>query len=108
MASFKYTLLENIHMIWNRSGSCMMLQHVFLKEHPQGVYEQDSLLWWIPLIYLTPDNLDPSALYDPVVWMKEERHTNIINLPGPDFFIIVNPEEIGEFSMHVAGFLSVP
>lgn len=84
------------------STNGVMLQHVFLKEHSHDVYDQDSLLWWVPLIYVTYDNLDPSAVHDTVMWMKEERHTNIVNLPGPDYFIIVNPDEIGELSMHAA------
>lgn len=71
---------------------------MFLKDRPQDMCERDSLLWCIPLIYMTADNLDVSAPRDPVVWMKEERYININNLPGPDFFIIVNPDEIGELS----------
>jgi hypothetical protein len=104
MVSFKYTLLKKKSTLYRTAVKIVILQHVFFKEHPQDVYEQDSLLWWIPLIYVTPDNLDPSDLHEPVMWMKEERHTNIVNLPGPDYFIIVNPDEIGELSMHVAGF----
>jgi hypothetical protein len=77
----------------------IMLQHVFLKERPQDMCERDTLLWWIPLIYITSDNLDASAPHDPVVWMREERYTSINNLPGRDSFIIVNPNEIGELSV---------
>jgi len=89
---------EVLHTAPTLYKNWVMLQHVFLKERPQDVQEQDSLLWCIPLIYLTPDNLDPSAPHDPVVWMNELRHVTIVNLPGPDFFIIVNPDEIGELS----------
>jgi hypothetical protein len=74
-----------------------MLQHVFLKEHPQNASEREAVLWWVPLIYITPNNMEP---HGPVIWMKDERHTNINNLPGPDSFIILNPDEIGKLPVH--------
>ncbi|PNF41264.1 hypothetical protein B7P43_G01487 [Cryptotermes secundus] len=83
-----------------QDNSASVEQHVFLKDRPQDMCERDSLLWCIPLIYMTADNLDVSAPRDPVVWMKEERYININNLPGPDFFIIVNPDEIGMFMVN--------
>ena len=69
---------------------------MFLKEEAYDFQDRDSLLWWVPLSYLTPDNLNPSAIEEPVVWMQEERHISLLNLPGPDSFVIVNPEEIGK------------
>jgi hypothetical protein len=77
-----------------------MFQHVFIKESPPAVSEREAMLWWVPLIYVTPDSLEP---HGPVTWMKEERHTNISNLPGPESFVILNPEEIGELPVHAHG-----
>jgi len=74
-----------------------MLQHVFLKESTPDISEREAMLWWVPLIYVTPDNMEP---HGPVAWMKDERHTNISNLPGPESFVILNPEEIGELPVH--------
>jgi len=74
-----------------------MLQHVFLKESPPDVYEKETMFWRVPVIYVTPDDMEP---YGPVMWTKEEGHTNIGNLPGPESFVILNPEEIGELPVH--------
>jgi len=74
-----------------------MLQHVFLKESPIDVSESEAMLWWVPLIYITPDNMEP---HGPVMWMKDERYTNISNMPGAESFVILNPEEIGELPVH--------
>ncbi|PSN54261.1 hypothetical protein C0J52_08613 [Blattella germanica] len=79
---------------WILKDRFPVVTHVFLRQRPHDVQERDSLVWWVPLVYLTPDNLDPSSSHEPVVWMKEEKHTSLINLPGPDFFIIVNPDEV--------------
>ena len=73
-----------------------MLQHVFVKEYPPDVSEREAMFWWVPLIYVTPDDMEPRG---PVTWMKDERHTNISSLPGPESFVILNPEEIGELSV---------
>jgi hypothetical protein len=70
---------------------------MFIKESLQYVSERESMLWWVPLIYITPDDMEPRG---PVTWMKDERHTNISNLPGPESFVILNPEEIGELPVH--------
>jgi hypothetical protein len=77
-----------------------VLQHVFLKERPHDAHERDTLLWCIPLVYITPDSLNASVPRGQVVWMKEQRYININNLPGPDSFVIVNPNEIGELSAY--------
>jgi hypothetical protein len=74
-----------------------MLQHVFLREYPKDVSESEAMLWWVPLIYVTPYNMEP---HGPVTWMKDERYTNISNLPGPESFVILNPEWIGELPVH--------
>lgn len=37
----------------------------------------------------------------PLVWMKKEREIELKNLPDKDQFIIVNPEEIGTFSLNL-------
>jgi hypothetical protein len=60
------------------------------------MHERDTLLWCIPLVYITSDNLNASVPRGQVVWMKEERYISINNLPGHDSFVIVNPNEIGE------------
>ncbi|XP_069676743.1 aminopeptidase N-like isoform X2 [Periplaneta americana] len=81
-------------------NSASVEQHVFLKERPQDMQERDSLLWWVPLMYLTQDNLDSGAPHEPVVWMKEEKLASLSNLPGPESFIVVNPDEIGMFMVN--------
>jgi hypothetical protein len=70
---------------------------MFIKECTQDVSEMEAMLWWVPLIYITPDNMEPRG---PVIWMKDESHTNISNLPGPESFVILNPEEIGKLPVH--------
>jgi hypothetical protein len=80
-----------------QDNSACVEQHVFLKESPPDMSERETMLWWVPLIYVTPDNMEP---HGPVTWMKDERHTNISNLPGPESFVILNPEEIGLFMVN--------
>ncbi|XP_063218253.1 aminopeptidase N isoform X2 [Bacillus rossius redtenbacheri] len=74
-------------------------QHMFLRERPHDVPDRDKMLWYIPIMYLTPDNLNVSAI-SPVAWMKKQKEITVADLPGPDQFIIVNPEEIGMFMVN--------
>lgn len=74
-------------------------QKVYLRERPHDVPEQDKMLWWIPLIVVTQDNLNFKNS-TPYTWLRKTRDVSLVNLPGPDKFIIVNPEEIGPFPVN--------
>lgn len=74
-------------------------QKVYLRERPHDVPEQDKMLWWIPVVLVTEDKLDFQNT-NPRLWMKKVREVEIDSLPGPDKFIIVNPEEIGPFPVN--------
>ncbi|XP_067015197.2 aminopeptidase N [Anabrus simplex] len=74
-------------------------QHVFLKERPHDLANKDKLLWWIPIQYITRHSMDIHNSR-PVAWMEKQRHITVKNLPGPESFIIVNPDEIGMFMVN--------
>nr|CAD7255953.1 unnamed protein product [Timema shepardi] len=74
-------------------------QHMFLRERPHDVPNKEKMVWYIPIMYISPDNLDISAAR-PVAWMKNEKEITVADLPDPDKFIIVNPEEIGMFMIN--------
>lgn len=74
-------------------------QRVYLRERPHDVPEQDKMLWWIPLILITQDNLNFND-FKPHLWMKKTRDIILTNLPAEDKFVIVNPEEIGPFPVN--------
>lgn len=74
-------------------------QKVYLRERPHDVPEQDKMLWWVPLVIISEDNLDFSNS-TPFAWIEKQRLTTISNLPGEGKFIIVNPEEIGPFPVN--------
>nr|CAD7586017.1 unnamed protein product [Timema genevievae] len=75
------------------------MQHMFLRERPHDVPNKEKMVWYIPIMYISPDNLDISAAR-PVAWMKNEKEITVADLPDPDKFIIVNPEEIGMFMIN--------
>lgn len=72
---------------------------VYLRERPHDVPEQDKLLWWIPLVVVTQDQLNFTNSR-PVKWMKKTRELTLENMPDSDQFIIVNPEEIGTYELN--------
>lgn len=65
-----------------------------MRDRPHDVPDQDKLLWWIPIVLISQDNMNFTNS-TPTVWMKKEREIVMNNLPGPESFIIINPEEIG-------------
>lgn len=79
--------------------TAVVSQRVYLRERPHDVPEQDKMLWWIPLILITQDNLNFNN-FKPYLWMKKTRDIILTNLPADDKFIIVNPEEIGPFPVN--------
>nr|CAD7424699.1 unnamed protein product [Timema monikensis] len=87
-----YTLTEKSF----RSGLQKFLED---RERPHDVPNKEKMVWYIPIMYISPDNLDISAAR-PVAWMKNEKEITVADLPDPDKFIIVNPEEIGMFMIN--------
>lgn len=81
------------------ASTAVVTQRVYLRERPHDVPEQDKMLWWIPLILITQDNLDFNH-FKPNQWLKKTRNIILTNLPAQDKFVIVNPEEIGPFPVN--------
>ncbi|KAJ9584301.1 hypothetical protein L9F63_021370, partial [Diploptera punctata] len=91
-------------------NSASLEQHVFIREQPRALTEDEQeLLWWIPVAYLSPENMDLNSLI-PVAWMRGEKYLNITYLPNENSFIIVNPTDSGMFmvnyDLHNWGLLS--
>ncbi|KAJ4440548.1 hypothetical protein ANN_08693, partial [Periplaneta americana] len=68
-------------------------QHLFLQDPHNATQEERDFVWWIPIEYLTPNNLDVNSTH-PVSWMGERTH-NIGNLPDMQSFVIMNPTGAG-------------
>lgn len=68
---------------------------MYLRDRPHDVPDQDKLLWWIPIVLITQDQMNFSNT-TPVCWMKKEREIVLPNLPTAENFVIINPEEIGK------------
>lgn len=81
------------------ANTAIASQRVYLRERPHDVPEQDKMLWWIPLILVTQDNLNFTN-FVPHRWMKKSRDIILINMPAENKFIIINPEEIGPFPVN--------
>lgn len=81
------------------ASTAVVSQRVYLRERPHDVPEQDKMLWWIPLILVTQDNLNFKN-FVPNQWIKKTRDIILTKLPAEDKFIIVNPEEIGPFPVN--------
>lgn len=79
--------------------TAIVSQRVYLRERPHDVPEQDKMLWWIPLIMVTQDNLSFTD-FKPNQWMKKSRDLILTNMPDENKFVIVNPEEIGPFPVN--------
>ncbi|KAJ8870570.1 hypothetical protein PR048_029593, partial [Dryococelus australis] len=71
-------------------------QHVFLSKKFYHVPDTEQMLWYIPVMYLTAENVNVSAVR-PAAWMKNQRQITLSGLPRSYQFIIVNPAEIGMF-----------
>lgn len=82
-----------------QKNSAVASQRVYLRERPHDVPEQDKMLWWVPLILVTEDNLNFTN-FVPQKWIRKTRNTTMENLPAADKFIIINPEEIGPFPVN--------
>jgi aminopeptidase N len=80
-------------------NTATLSQKVYLRERPHDVPHQDKMLWWIPVIMVTQDNLD-FVNTTPKKWMKKVREIELASMPSADKFIIVNPEEIGPFPVN--------
>ncbi|XP_035914900.1 aminopeptidase N [Anopheles stephensi] len=76
-----------------------VMQKLYLRERPHDVLDKDKMLWWIPLVVVTQDRLNFGNI-SAVKWMKQVREIKLEELPKPDEFIIVNPEEIGPFPVN--------
>lgn len=69
-------------------------QKVYLRERPHDIEGKDKMLWWIPVIMISEDNLDFKNS-TPFTWLKNVREIELSSFPvAKDKFIIVNPEEI--------------
>ncbi|XP_066994898.2 aminopeptidase N-like [Anabrus simplex] len=77
------------------NNSALVKQEVFIRRWPYKIPGQESMLWWIPITYLSQENLDIHNISF-ITWMKE-REINIENMPAPSSYVIVNPEDIGMF-----------
>ncbi|PSN45062.1 hypothetical protein C0J52_03993 [Blattella germanica] len=60
--------------------------------------EEKTFIWWLPIMYLTPNKLDPKAI-ETIKWTNEKSST-ITDLPDANSFIIVNPTDEGTFFLH--------
>ena len=68
---------------------------MFIREQPRTITEDEQeLLWWIPIAYLSPENMDLNSVL-PIAWMRGEKYLNITYLPDENSFIIVNPTDSG-------------
>nr|CAD7568774.1 unnamed protein product [Timema californicum] len=76
-------------------NTAQVKQQIFLRERPHDISGRD-IVWYIPLMYITPDNLNASVPR-PKVWMKNQKEVTVQNLPDKDQFVIFNPEETGMF-----------
>lgn len=81
------------------ANTAKVSQRVYLRERPHDVPEQDKMLWWIPLIVVSQDNLSFNN-FKPTQWMRKTREVVLSNMPDADKFVIVNPEEIGPFPVN--------
>lgn len=81
------------------ANTALVSQRVYLRERPHDVPHQDKLLWWIPLIVVTQDNLNFDN-FKPNQWMKKTREVTLANMPDENKFVIINPEEIGPFPVN--------
>lgn len=61
-----------------------------------GTNVDESLTWIIPLIVVPQNDLN-FTFVRPLAWMKDEKKITVRDLPSSNYFVIVNPEEIGDY-----------
>ncbi|XP_050303847.1 aminopeptidase N [Anthonomus grandis grandis] len=81
------------------NNTAIINQRVYLRERPHDVPDQEKFLWWIPLVVIRQDKMN-FLNTTPPMWMRKDREVEMKNLPDKDYFIIVNPEEIGPFPVN--------
>ncbi|XP_063218255.1 aminopeptidase N-like [Bacillus rossius redtenbacheri] len=81
------------------ANTAVLRQHVFLRERPHNIPGKDRMLWYIPVMYVSGDNSSATDLR-PTAWLRNERQITVEDLPGPESFVVVNPEQIGEFAVN--------
>ncbi|KAK6617492.1 hypothetical protein RUM44_005080 [Polyplax serrata] len=96
------------------NNSAEAVQSVFIRDHldENTTSVDDNLTWQIPLVIVPQNNLNFDTT-KPVAWMKDEKRIIVSDLPSSNYFVIVNPEEIGPFVVNydvynwnlLAGFL---
>ncbi|GJQ74272.1 hypothetical protein Trydic_g19171 [Trypoxylus dichotomus] len=92
--------LPVVNVIRNYDNNTVNItQKVYLRERPHDVPDQDRLLWWLPIIIVKQTKLDFRNT-TPIVWMRNEKTIILPDMPGSDYFIIMNPEEIGPFPVN--------
>ncbi|XP_066994895.2 endoplasmic reticulum aminopeptidase 1 isoform X2 [Anabrus simplex] len=79
-----------------KNNTALFEQDVFIKRWPYKIPGQESMLWWVPITYMSQENLDVHNISF-ITWMKEEREITIEDMPDSNSFIIINPEDIGMF-----------
>lgn len=79
---------------YDKNGATVK-QHIFLNEvDHKTMQEEEEITWWLPLEYITSQQLDPSIHV--IIWLSG-KYLNFTNFPGADSFIIVNPKGSGYF-----------
>nr|CAD7399422.1 unnamed protein product [Timema poppensis] len=86
-------------------NTAQVKQQIFLRERPHDISGRD-MVWYIPLMYITPDNLNASVPR-PKAWMKNQKEVTVQNLPDKDQFVIFNPEETENYSKKYAPFFNL-
>uniref|UniRef100_A0A1A9WGS8 Aminopeptidase n=1 Tax=Glossina brevipalpis TaxID=37001 RepID=A0A1A9WGS8_9MUSC len=86
---------------FNKNNDLKISQKLYLRERPHDVPEQHLMLWWIPIVIISQNNLNFN-LTKPTIWMKEEREIILSNISSmtENSFVIINPEEIGPFPVN--------
>nr|CAD7255954.1 unnamed protein product [Timema shepardi] len=86
-------------------NTAQVKQQIFLRERPHDISGRD-MVWYIPLMYITPDNLNASVPR-PKVWTKNQKEVTVQNLPDKDQFVIFNPEETENYSKTYTPFFNL-
>ncbi|XP_054081884.1 aminopeptidase N isoform X2 [Zeugodacus cucurbitae] len=78
------------------SNTAKVYQKMFLRERPHTVQNQENTFWWIPIVLVEQNRLD-FLNTTPYIWLEKTREKTLTEMPNRNFFIIMNPEEIGPF-----------
>lgn len=88
------------------SGEIILSQKVYMREPPPPSNNKVPAQWDIPIIILPETELDHcvnSFETKPYVWLtkgNESKNVTVKDVASKDYFIIVNPEEIGMFPVN--------